>query len=81
MKYYRFAEKATFLRLIKNVSACGGQGARKRPKAAPAVKFLPEDGPNGLSRGIHHGGQMGVFQQPAIDATKDETIGEQKQKG
>jgi hypothetical protein len=35
MKYYRFAEKATFLRLIKNVSACGGQGARKRPKAAP----------------------------------------------
>ncbi|MCX5885214.1 MAG: hypothetical protein NT096_04795 [Proteobacteria bacterium] len=61
----KFAEKATFVRLIKNVSACGGQGARKRPKAAPAVKFLPEDGPNGLSRGIRHGGQMGVFQQPA----------------
>jgi len=23
-----------------------------KPWAAPAVKFLPEDGPNGLSRGI-----------------------------
>jgi len=35
-----------------------------KPWAAPTVKFLSEDGPNGLSRGIRRGGQMGVFQQP-----------------
>jgi len=33
-----------------------------KPWAAPAVKFLPEDGPNGLSRGTP---QLKVFQQPA----------------